>query len=32
MVATKEEAVEMARRFLGIVGDGESVVQEVFGP
>ena len=31
-VATKEEAIEMARRFLGIVGDGESVVQEVFGP
>ena len=31
-VATKEEAVEMARRFLGIVGDGESVIQEVFGP
>ena len=31
-VATKEEAIEMARRFLGIVGDGESVIQEVFGP
>ena len=30
-VAT-EEAAEMARGFLGIVGDGESVIQEVFGP
>ncbi|MFI6443428.1 YciI family protein [Kitasatospora sp. NPDC050543] len=31
-VATREEAVELARRFRRIVGDGESVVQQVFGP
>ncbi len=28
---TKDEAIEWARRFRKIVGDGESVVQEVFG-
>jgi len=28
---TKDEALEWARRFRKIVGDGESVVQEVFG-
>ncbi|MEU5974305.1 YciI family protein [Streptomyces sp. NPDC047315] len=27
---SKEEAVELARRFRRIVGDGESVLQEVF--
>jgi len=30
-VGTKEEAVELARRFRRIVGDGESTVQRVFG-
>ncbi|MET9613104.1 YciI family protein [Kitasatospora indigofera] len=31
-VRSKEEAIELARRFRRIVGDGESVVQQVFGP
>jgi hypothetical protein len=31
-VRSKEEAVELARRFRMIVGDGESVIQQVFGP
>lgn len=31
-VRTKEEAVELARRFRRIVGDGESLIQQVFGP
>jgi hypothetical protein len=31
-VASQEEAVELARRFRRIVGDGESVLQQVFGP
>ena len=30
-VKTKGEALEWAKRFRKIVGDGESVVQEVFG-
>ncbi|MFJ9552804.1 YciI family protein [Nocardiopsis sp. NPDC101807] len=30
-VRTREEALEVARRFRRIVGDGESVVQQVFG-
>lgn len=30
-VRSKEEAIELARRFRKIVGDGESVVQQVFG-
>ncbi|TME67481.1 MAG: hypothetical protein E6H89_04720 [Chloroflexi bacterium] len=30
-VKTKEEAIEWAKRFRKIVGDGESVIQEVFG-
>jgi hypothetical protein len=29
-VRTKEEAIELGRRFLRIVGDGESEVHEVF--
>ncbi|MFC9325145.1 YciI family protein [Kitasatospora sp. NPDC057015] len=29
---SKEEAIELARRFRRIVGDGESVIQQVFGP
>ena len=31
-VRSKEEAIEIGRRFLAIVGDGESLMQEVFGP
>ena len=31
-VRSKEEAIELARRFRTIVGDGESVIQQVFGP
>ncbi|KAB8182003.1 YciI family protein [Microbispora catharanthi] len=29
---SREEAVELARRFWKIVGDGESAIQQVFGP
>ena len=31
-VRSKEEAVELARRFRKLVGDGESIIQQVFGP
>ncbi|MEU0939351.1 MULTISPECIES: YciI family protein [unclassified Embleya] len=31
-VRSHEEAIELARRFRRIVGDGESVIQQVFGP
>lgn len=31
-VRSREEAIELTRRFRKIVGDGESVIQEVFGP
>jgi hypothetical protein len=31
-VRSKEEAVELGRRFLRITGDGESTIQQVFGP
>ncbi|MBB4931291.1 hypothetical protein F4561_002111 [Lipingzhangella halophila] len=31
-VRSEEEAIELARRFRRIVGDGESTVQQVFGP
>lgn len=31
-VRSKDEALELGRRFRKIVGDGESVLQEVFGP
>lgn len=31
-VRSKEEAIELARRFRRIVGDGESLVHQVFGP
>jgi hypothetical protein len=31
-VSAKEEAIELARRFRRIVGDGTSVIQQVFGP
>ena len=30
-VRSKEEAIELERRFIRIVGDGESVMQQVFG-
>ncbi|MEU0464878.1 MULTISPECIES: YciI family protein [Amycolatopsis] len=30
-VSSKEEAVELARRFRRIVGDGESRIHQVFG-
>jgi hypothetical protein len=30
-VKSREEALEWAKRFRKIVGDGESVIQEVFG-
>ena len=31
-VRSREEAIELTRRFRKITGDGESVIQEVFGP
>jgi hypothetical protein len=31
-VSSKEEAIELARRFRRIVGDGTSVIHQVFGP
>jgi hypothetical protein len=31
-VRSKEEAIELGRRFRKIVGDGESLLQQVFGP
>ncbi|MBT2212965.1 hypothetical protein KLI87_33185 [Actinomadura sp. NEAU-AAG7] len=31
-VRTREEAVELSRRFYRIVGDGEGVIKQVFGP
>jgi hypothetical protein len=31
-VRSRDEAIELGRRFRAIVGDGESVIQEVFGP
>ena len=30
-VKSRDEAIEWAKRFRKIVGDGESVIQEVFG-
>lgn len=29
---SREEAIELARRFWKIVGDGEGYIQQVFGP
>ncbi|WP_326830058.1 YciI family protein [Streptosporangium sp. NBC_01810] len=29
---SKEEAIELARRFWKIIGDGEGTIQQVFGP
>ena len=31
-VRSKEEAIELTRRFWKIVGDGEGTMQQVFGP
>jgi hypothetical protein len=31
-VRTKEEAIELSKRFWQIVGDGEGEIREVFGP
>ncbi|WP_433826598.1 YciI family protein [Actinoplanes sp. CA-015351] len=31
-VRSKEEAVELGRRFRKIVGDGETLIHQVFGP
>jgi hypothetical protein len=31
-VRSREEAIEIGRRFLKITGDGSSTLQEVFGP
>ncbi|GIJ43187.1 hypothetical protein Val02_00730 [Virgisporangium aliadipatigenens] len=31
-VRTKEEAIEVSRRFWAIVGDGEGDLRQVFGP
>jgi hypothetical protein len=31
-VRSKEEAIDLGRRFMRIVGEGESVIHQVFGP
>jgi hypothetical protein len=31
-VGSREEAIELGRRFRKVVGDGESTIQQVFGP
>ncbi|MDG4823178.1 YciI family protein [Asanoa sp. WMMD1127] len=31
-VASKDEAIELSRRFFGITGDGEGDLRQVFGP
>jgi hypothetical protein len=31
-VRSREEAIELSKRFWQIVGDGEGVIQQVFGP
>lgn len=31
-VRTREEAIELSKRFWSIVGDGAGVIQQVFGP
>ncbi|MFC6933903.1 YciI family protein [Actinomadura yumaensis] len=31
-VRSKEEAIELSKRFWRIVGDGTGVIQQVFGP
>ncbi|MES9537405.1 MULTISPECIES: YciI family protein [unclassified Actinomadura] len=30
--SSREEAIELSKRFWQIVGDGEGVIQQVFGP
>jgi hypothetical protein len=29
---TREEAIELSKRFYGVVGDGKGVIKQVFGP
>ncbi|MES9605033.1 MULTISPECIES: YciI family protein [Actinomadura] len=31
-VGSREEAIELSKRFWAIIGDGEGVIQQVFGP
>ncbi|QFG21660.1 YciI family protein [Actinomadura sp. WMMB 499] len=31
-VRSREEAIELSKRFWRIVGDGQGVIQQVFGP
>ncbi|MFV2179799.1 YciI family protein [Actinomadura sp. LOL_016] len=31
-VRTREEAIELSKRFWKIAGDGQGVIQQVFGP
>ena len=31
-VRDQDEAIEWARRFLAIAGDGETTIRQVFGP
>ena len=31
-VKSREEAIELSKQFWAIVGDGEGVIQQVFGP
>ncbi|MQY04166.1 YciI family protein [Actinomadura macrotermitis] len=31
-VSSREEAIELSRRFWAIVGEGKGVIQQVFGP
>ncbi|MFD0902909.1 YciI family protein [Actinomadura sediminis] len=31
-VRSREEAIELSKRFWKIVGDGQGVIQQVFGP
>jgi hypothetical protein len=31
-VSSKEQAIELSRRFRRIVGDGTTIMQQVFGP
>ncbi|WP_433466911.1 YciI family protein [Spirillospora sp. CA-128828] len=31
-VRSREEAIELSKRFWAIVGDGQGVIQQVFGP
>ena len=31
-VKSKEEAIEMARRFMSVAGDGDGEIRQLFGP